>query len=133
MATRFKSVIALLAAVMVVATAACAGALPLPTPNIEATIEAGIAATMVGVAIEKGVRATQAAPDIATDHFDRGQTYLELGEYEKAIQEYDEAIQLDPDYAHAYNNCGNAYRELGIKGKAYAAKMQACYLDKQYC
>ncbi len=130
MATRFKSVTALLAVVVVVATAACASD---PASNIDATIEAGISTNMVGVRIEKGVRATQAAPDIATDHFDRGQTYLELGEYEKAIQEYDKAIQLDPNYALAYHHRGNAYRELGIKGKAYADKMQACYLDKQYC
>ena len=39
MATRFKSVIALLADAMVVATAACAGALPEPTPNIKATVD----------------------------------------------------------------------------------------------
>jgi Tfp pilus assembly protein PilF len=117
MATRFKSVIAFLAAGVVVATAACASD---PASNIDATIEAGIATTMV-------------APDVATDHLNRGQTYLELGEYEKAIQEYDKAIQLDPNYALAYHHRGNAYRELGIKGKAYADKMQACYLDKQYC
>ena len=42
MATRFKSVIALLAAVMVVATAACAGDPPVPTPNIDATVEARV-------------------------------------------------------------------------------------------
>ena len=94
MATRFKSVIALLAAVMVVATAACAGAppeptpnidatvearvkqerateTPEPTPNIDATIEAGIAATMVGVEIEKAVKATM-APSLAKEHFNRG-------------------------------------------------------------
>ena len=40
MATRFKSVIALLAAVMVVATAACAS--EPPTPNIEATVDARV-------------------------------------------------------------------------------------------
>jgi hypothetical protein len=85
---RFKSVIALLAAVMVVTTAACASEpapnieatvearvkqerateTPEPTPNIEATIEAGIAATLVGIAIEKGVRATQAAPVVVLDY-----------------------------------------------------------------
>ena len=42
MATRFKSVIALLAAVIVVATAACAGDPPVPTPNIDATVEARV-------------------------------------------------------------------------------------------
>ena len=128
MATRFKSVIALLA-VVVVATAACASD---PASNIDATIEAGISATTVGVAIDGGVKATM-APSLAKEHFNRGFTYGKLGEYEKAIQEYDKAIQLDPNYALAYHHRGNAYRELGIKGKAYADKMQACYLDKQYC
>ena len=42
MATRFKSVIALLAAVMVVATAACAGDPPVPTPNIDETVESKV-------------------------------------------------------------------------------------------
>ena len=108
MATRFKSVIAFLAAVAVVTTAACAGDPPAPTPNIEATvearvkqeratetpaptpnidatIEAGIAATMVGVAIEKGVKATM-APSIAMEHFNRGIAYGKLGNYQLAIQ-----------------------------------------------
>jgi len=110
MATRFKSAIALLAAVMVVATAACASD---PASDIEATIEAGIAATMVGVEIEKGVKATMAAPSLVEDHFDRGTTYFTLGEYENAIQEYDKVIQLDPNYAHAYLHRGYSYDELG--------------------
>ena len=85
MATRFKSVIALLAAVAVVATAACASDPLEPTPNIDATIEAGIAATMVGVAIEKGVKATM-APSIAMEHFNRGIAYGKLGNYQLATQ-----------------------------------------------
>ena len=68
MATRFKSVITLLAAAMVVATAACASD---PASNIDATIEAGIAATMVGVEIEQAVKATM-APSLAKEHFNRG-------------------------------------------------------------
>jgi tetratricopeptide (TPR) repeat protein len=62
--------IALLAAVMVVTTAACASEPSEPTqagtPKISATVEAGIAATMVGVAIEEGGKATMAAPPPAT-------------------------------------------------------------------
>ena len=109
MATRFKSVIAVLAAVVVVATVACAGDPPESTPNIEATIEAGIAATMVGVAIEKAVRATIVA---SIDYMERGATYSKLGEYGKAIQDYDKAIQLDPNNALGYYNRGYAYFQL---------------------
>ena len=102
MATRFKSVTAVLAAVAVVATAACASD---PASDIDAIIEAGIAATMVGVAIEKGVAASMA--------FDRADTYFDLGAYENAIQEYDKVIQLDPNYAHADLHRGYSYDELG--------------------
>ena len=109
MATRFKIVIALLAEVAVVATAACAGDPPVPTPNIDATIEAGITATMVGVAIKKGVKATMAAPaPPSVEHYNRADTYMAMGEYDNAIQEYDEAIHLDPGYADAYYNRGYA-------------------------
>ena len=82
MAIRFKSVIVLLAATMVVATAACAGA---PASDIDATIEAGIEATIVGVAIEKGVKATRAS-SVAKEHLNRGIAYDELGNYQLAIQ-----------------------------------------------
>ena len=88
---------------------------------------------MVGVELEKGVKATMAAPSLDVGHYNRGVAYHELGEYQLAIQDFNKAIQLDPNYALAYHHRGNAYRELGIKGKAYADKMQACYLDKQYC
>ena len=85
MATRFKNVIALLVTGAVVITAACAGAPPVPTPNIDATIEAGIAATMFRVAIEKGIKATM-APSVAKEHFNRGIAYGKLGNYQLAIQ-----------------------------------------------
>ena len=42
MVTRFKSVIAFLAAVAVGTTVACASDPPEPTPNIEATVEARV-------------------------------------------------------------------------------------------
>ena len=117
MATRFNSVIAFLAAVMVVATAACANE---PAPDVAKEIEE----------LNKFI---QLDPNDAVAYYNRGNAYDELGEYQLAIQDFNKAIQLDPNYALAYHHRGNAYRELGIKGKAYADKMQACYLDKQYC
>ena len=68
MATRFKSVIVLLVTVMVVATAACAGDPPVPTPNIEATVDARVkqeravdATVEARVAQERPVDATEEA------------------------------------------------------------------------
>jgi tetratricopeptide (TPR) repeat protein len=125
MATRFKSVIALLAAVMVVATAACAGD---PASNMEATIEVGVAATIVGVEIEKAVKATM-APSLAKEHFRRGWDYGELGQYQRAIQDYDEAIRLDPTNAITYNIRGLAYGELGQYQRAIQDYDKAIQLD----
>ena len=70
---------------MVVVAAACAGDPPVPTPNIDATIEAGIAATLVGVAIEKGGKTTM-APSIAKEHFNLSIAHGKLGNYQLAIQ-----------------------------------------------
>ena len=67
---------------MVVATAACAGD---PASDIDATIEAGIEATMVGVAIENVLKANM-APSVAKEHFNRGIAYGKLGNYQLAIQ-----------------------------------------------
>ena len=130
MATRFKNVIAFLAAVVVGATAACAG--EPPASNIEATIDAGIAATMVGVEIEKRVAATM-APFLDMEHKKRAETYMDLGEYENDIQEYDKVIQLDPNYALSYANRGVGYRNLGQTANADADKTMACSLDSKYC
>jgi len=49
----------------------------------------------------------------AVAYYNRGNAYLELHEYAKAIKDFDKAIELSPNYAEAYNNRGVAYAELG--------------------
>ena len=56
-----------------------------------------------------------------------------LGQYQRAIQDYDKAIQVDPDHVKAYTNRGNACKSLGQKAKADADFGKACFLDKEYC
>jgi len=53
-------------------------------------------------------------------HFDQGNTYRELGQHERAIEDYNEAIRLNPEYAVAYNNRGYAYKLQGKKAEAIA-------------
>ena len=48
----------------------------------------------------------------------RGLAYDGIGQYQRAIQDYDEAIQLDPDYAWAYHDRGMAYHRLGQHQRA---------------
>ena len=43
----------------------------------------------------------------------RGNVYTELGEYKRAIEDYDKAIELNPNLAQPYFNRGNAYAKLG--------------------
>ena len=44
---------------------------------------------------------------------DSGYEYNSLGQYERAIQDFDEAIRLNPQDANAYYNRGLAYGDLG--------------------
>ncbi len=48
-------------------------------------------------------------PKIVEDYIKRGNAYGYIGEYDKAIADYDEAIKLKPEYAKAYCRRGNAY------------------------
>jgi len=46
-------------------------------------------------------------------HVMRGNSYAELGQYERAIQEYDETIRLERNLGNAYYERGLAYEALG--------------------
>jgi tetratricopeptide (TPR) repeat protein len=43
----------------------------------------------------------------------RGNAYFGKGQYDRAIEDYDQAIRLNPNYAEAYNNRGLAKRAKG--------------------
>ena len=51
--------------------------------------------------------------DYAEAYHNRGVAYGNKGDFDQAIQDFNEAIKLNPNYAEAYNNRGVAYR---IKG-----------------
>ncbi len=51
--------------------------------------------------------------DLSWAYINRGSAYGILGEYRRAIKDYDEALRLDPDFAGAYYGRGRAYDELG--------------------
>ena len=50
----------------------------------------------------------------------RGDWYIDTGNPEKAISEYNRAIEIDPQYADAYMARGGAYRVKGEFDKALA-------------
>ena len=52
-------------------------------------------------------------PGHALAYANRGLSYANLGQHQRAIEDYDEAIRLDPGLAPAYGNRGVAYYDLG--------------------
>jgi tetratricopeptide (TPR) repeat protein len=49
---------------------------------------------------------------LAIAHNNRGNAYSVKGDYDRAIQDYDEAIKLSPNYGFAYANRANTYQKL---------------------
>jgi tetratricopeptide (TPR) repeat protein len=62
----------------------------------------------------------------------RGIAYFDLGDYQRAIEDYDEAIRLDPQDAVAYYNRGNAYFLQDQHQRAIEYFDHAIRLDPQY-
>jgi spermidine synthase/Tfp pilus assembly protein PilF len=46
-------------------------------------------------------------------YINRGSAYAKLGQYQRAIEDFNEAIRLKPDYADAYFNRGVVYYSIG--------------------
>ncbi|MBD3879512.1 MAG: tetratricopeptide repeat protein [Quinella sp. 1Q5] len=68
----------------------------------------------------------------ASVYNNRGNAYLDLKQYERAIQDYDKAIQLNPNHEMAYNNRGLAYGKLGQKDKEIQDYESAIKLNPNY-
>jgi len=56
----------------------------------------------------------------AETHNNRGTGYFDIGNFEKAISEWNRAIEIDPQYADAYVNRGDAYLAKGEFDQALA-------------
>jgi tetratricopeptide (TPR) repeat protein len=65
----------------------------------------------------------------ADEHLDMGIDYLDQGQFDQAITEFQTAIQLDPDGAKAHYNLGLAYQKQDKLDEAAAAYQEAIQLD----
>ena len=68
----------------------------------------------------------------AAIHNNRGLTYGEKGDYDRAIKDFNMAIDLNPHYAYAYNNRGAAYRSKGNFDRAIEDCSKAIKLKSNY-
>jgi Tfp pilus assembly protein PilF len=65
----------------------------------------------------------------ASEHVELGMAYVEEGQLEEAIIEFEEAIRLDPDHADAHLKLGTAYHKQGKLEEAIAAYKKVVELD----
>ncbi|MGC9393569.1 MAG: tetratricopeptide repeat protein [Anaerolineae bacterium] len=73
------------------------------------------------------------APGIqAADYHQRAAIYLKMGEYDKAIQEYNKALELDPTYLLAYYDRGLAHAQQQHYADAIADFSEVIALDPQH-
>ena len=70
---------------------------------------------------------------MARTYNNRGGAYFNLGQYQRALEDFDKAIRLEPGYGSAYSNRGAAYSALGQSANAEANKAKACSLDGRWC
>ncbi|CAC9984241.1 hypothetical protein [uncultured Gammaproteobacteria bacterium] len=61
--------------------------------------------------------------------YNRGNIYMSLGEYQKAINDYDQAIAINPKDARSFYNRGLSYRKLEKEEKAIKDFKKAQDLD----
>ena len=54
----------------------------------------------------------------AITYYNRGMDSYNLGQYERAIQDFGDAIRIDPLYAKSYYNRGITYERLGKSTEA---------------
>lgn len=71
----------------------------------------------------------QTTADLAVTFFNRGWAFSMKGQYDRAIQDYDQAIRLVPNNTDAFNNRGNAFSTKGQFDRAIQDFDQAIRLD----
>ena len=62
----------------------------------------------------------------------RGNAYVAKGEYDRAVQDYDQSIKLSPTYSKAFNNRGVAYQKKGEYDRAIKDFDESIKLNPDY-
>ena len=76
--------------------------------------------------------AIESEPNNADLYNIRGNKYLLLKDYDKAIQDFNKATQINPYYKEPYNGLGITYRNINKFDKAIESYNKAISLDPSY-
>ena len=71
-------------------------------------------------------------PDYVELHYNLGNIYGQLGQFQDAIVSLKEAIRIKPDYAHAHNNLGIVYVRSGKYQDAFASYKEAIRINPDF-
>ena len=69
---------------------------------------------------------------VMKSHSDYGNDYVDQGDYDKAISEYNKAIEINPKLAELYYNRGNAYYQQGNLDQAISDFTKAIELNPAF-
>jgi tetratricopeptide (TPR) repeat protein len=123
----FLSVLGFVASVWL--TAPAAHATPQSDYEACATVPAEAAIPYCTRAIDSG---EFEGNELAGIYLNRGLRYDYMGDYDNALDDYDEAIQIDPNFAKAFNNRGGVYFKKKEHDRAIADYDEAIRLDPNY-
>jgi tetratricopeptide (TPR) repeat protein len=95
-------------------------------------VERGEDARAVNLCTRAIMSGELSAKNLVHTYNNRGRGYMGLGQYGKAIADFNKAMQLDPTYAFAYNNRGDVFTLLGQFDRAMADFNRAIQLNPHY-
>ena len=88
-------------------------------------------------AIDSYKKAISLNPNYAQAHFNLGNTYQDLCQFNDSISSYQHAISLNPDYHEAHNNLGGSLLDVSrvddaIKSYKKAVKLKPDYIEAHF-
>ena len=102
---------------------------PETRPGDSAELNRGRSLLGIGIGKDADKSGALSDNDEAVEYYQSGVDFADMGDYRRAIQEYDQAIALDPEFHGAYLNRGNIYLRFGDYQSAIRDYSRAIEID----